>query len=275
MNPPAAITRPSRFATYAGLYAAMWRNSVVRELSFKANFLMWLVVEALWFALQLSFVSVIYLHTDSIGDWTKWQVVLLVGTSQFVQQVFTAIFLTNCVNLSELVRTGRMDFMLLLPVNTRFLVSLRAVDLGAFVSAASGLCVVAYAAWKLELRPDALQIAGFFALCGAGLLVHYSLMFLMATICFWTVRAQSVVWGYYNLFNIARQPDSAFRGAFRRIFTFVVPMLLVSNVPARVLTGRLDSSLDWLVLLGMSALCFALSEIAWRFSLRHYASASS
>jgi ABC-2 type transport system permease protein len=275
MNAPVAISRRSRLATYAGLYAAMWRNSVVRELSFKANFLMWLVVEALWFALQLTFVSVIYLHTESIGDWTKWQVVLLVGTSQFVQQVFTALFLTNCVNLSELVRTGRMDFMLLLPVNTRFLVSLRAVDLGAFVSAASGLCVVAYAAWKLGLRPGALQIAGYFALCAAGLLIHYALMFLMATICFWTVRAQNVVWGYYNLFNVARQPDSAFRGAFRRVFTFVIPMLLVSNVPAKVLIGRLSAPLEWLLLLGMTAACYAVSELAWRISVRHYASASS
>jgi ABC-2 type transport system permease protein len=200
---------------------------------------------------------------------------MLVGTSQFIQQVFTAVFLTNCVNLSELVRTGRMDFMLLLPVNTRFLISLRNVDLGGFVGAALALCVVGYAAAQLGLRPGWLAILGYLGLCAAGLMIHYALMFGMATVCFWTVRAQGIVWGYYNLFNIARQPDSAFRGMFRIVFTFVVPMLLVSNVPAKVLTSKLASPSEWLLLLAMSIACLVASELAWRFSLRHYTSASS
>ena len=86
---------------YLSLYAALWRNSVIRELGFKANFLMWIVVEGLWFALQLTFIGVLYLHTESIGSWTKWQVVALVGTSHLIQQLFTAIFLTNLTALSE------------------------------------------------------------------------------------------------------------------------------------------------------------------------------
>src|SRR5580700_6010378 len=131
---------------YAGLYAALWRNSVVREMGFKSNFLLWIVVELLWFALQLCFIGVIYLHTNHIATWTKWQVVMLVGASQFVQQLFQAIFLSNCIQFSELVRTGRLDFMLLLPMNTRFLVSLRVVDLGGFVNSASAVAVIGYAA---------------------------------------------------------------------------------------------------------------------------------
>ena len=138
------------------------------------------------------------------------------------------------MNLSELVRTGKLDFFLLLPVNTRFMVSFRQVDLGAFINAGSALVVMGYAAAQLRLVPGVGQVAAFLLLCVAGILIHYSLMFALASISFWTVRAQGIVWGYYNLFNIARLPDSAFRGAFRAVFTFVLPMLLVSNVPVRV-----------------------------------------
>src|SRR5258708_20110181 len=120
------------FKRYLSIYTALWRNSVVREMGFKTNFLLWIVVELLWFALQLCFIVVIYQHTDHIGDWRKWEVVMLVGASHFIQQLFTAIFLTNCVQLSELVRSGKLDFMLLLPVNTRFIISLRQVDLVGF-----------------------------------------------------------------------------------------------------------------------------------------------
>ena len=218
---------------YLTIYAALWKNSVTREMSFKGNFILWIVVELLWFGLQLCFVSVVFSQTNSVGTWTQWQMVLLVGASNFIQQVYQAFFLVNCTNLSELIRTGKMDFLLLLPVNTRFIVSLRQVDLGAFVNALFAVAVMVYAAAQLHLHPTLAQLAGFCALCVVGILIHYSLMFMLAAISFWTVRAQGIVWGYYNLFNIARMPDEAFRGAFKAVFTFALPVLLVSNVPTR------------------------------------------
>ena len=260
---------------YLTIYVALWKNSVTRETMFKGNFLLWIVVEFLWFGLQLCFISVLYLHTDAIGSWTKWQVVMLIGASHFIQQTYQAFFLVNCTNLSELVRTGKFDFLLLLPVNTRFVVSLRQVDLGAFVNAASGLAVMAYAAHHLpHFSPGVVEVFSFFVLCLAGILIHYSLMFLLATISFWTVRAQGIVWGYYNLFNVARLPDDAFHGVFRAVFTFAVPMLLVSNVPVRVLADKLAGP-EPLLLLAMSAVCFVVSELGWRASIRRYTSASS
>src|SRR6266536_3677248 len=156
------------FKRYLTSDAALWKNSVVREMSFKANFLLWIFVELLWFALQLSFFVVIYSHTDRIGTWSKWQVVMLLGASHFIQQIFTAIFLTNCTQLSELIRTGKLDFMLLLPVNTRFIVSFRQVDLGAFVNAASAVAVMVYAARQLDLSVHPAQLFGFMALALVG-----------------------------------------------------------------------------------------------------------
>ena len=266
---------PMRPGRYASLYAALWRNSVAREMGFKTNFILWILVETLWFGLQLSFMGVMFLHTESIAGWSKWQAVLLIGTNQFIQQLFQAFFLTNCTQLSELVQTGRLDFMLLLPVNIRFLVSLRQVDLGGFISAALGLSVVAYACHQLGITPGATQIAGFSILVLLGILIHYSLMFTLASISFWTVKSQGIVWAYYNLFNIARMPDSAFKGRFKAFFTFVIPMLLVSNVPAKVLVRKLDSPWEGLGLLVMVTLCFLFSEWIWKLSLRRYSSASS
>jgi ABC-2 type transport system permease protein len=262
-------------ARYGSIYAALWKNSVVREMQFKLNFLLWIVVELLWFALQLTFITVIYSHTDHIGDWTKWQVVFLMGTSTFIQQLFSALLLSNLVHLSEDIRTGKLDFMLLLPVNTRFLISLRQVDLGGFFNAAVACAVMIYAGLQLNLSLRFDQCAGFLLLVIAGLLVHYSLLLMLASSSFWTVRAQGIVWGYYNLFNIARLPDAAFRGLFKVFFTYALPMLLVANVPAKLITEKLASKWEMLLLFGMAGLLFTISEFVWRWSIRHYTSASS
>lgn len=260
---------------YGGIYLALWKNSIVREMQFKANFILWIIVEMLWFGLQLTFVAVIYQHTERIGTWSKWEVVLLMGASHFIQQLFTAIFLTNLVQLSEYIRTGKLDFMLLLPINTRFLISLRQVDLGGFINAASAVAVMAFACLQLHIIPLYSHIASFFLLAGASVLIHYSLMLMLACTSFWTVRAQGIVWGYYNLFNIARLPDAAFHGFFRLFFTFVLPMLLVANVPAKLVANKLRSSWEMGLLLLMSLLALLVSELFWRFSVKRYTSASS
>jgi ABC-2 type transport system permease protein len=270
------VSLAGQMRRYLTIYFALVRNSVTRELMFKGNFLLWIVVEMAWFALQLGFISVLYLHTEAIGTWTKWQVVLLVGASHFIQQIFQTFFLINCTNLSELVRSGKLDFLLMLPVNTRFLLSLRQLDLGGLVNAASALGVMIYAAGKLELTVTFPTLLAFGGLCLTGVSIHYCLMFSLATVSFWTVRAQGIVYGYYNLFNIARMPDDAFpkRGIFRAVFTFVLPVLLVSNVPVRLLTERLTSASGWL-LVGMAVICAVASEWIWRRSVRRYTSASS
>ena len=276
-NPPPAGngSTQSGLRRYAGIYVALLKNSLSREMGFKSNFILWIIVELLWFSLQITFISVLYLHTDNIGSWTKWQVVLLVAASNFIQQIFQTFFLINLTNLSDLVRSGKLDFLLLLPVNTRFVVSLRQLDLGGLVNGTAAACVMTYAMHRLGLHPSLLQIAGFLALCAVGILTHYSLMLLLAGICFWTVKAQGIVWGYYNLFNIARMPDEAFSGVFKAVFTFALPMILVSNVPARVLTDKLSSPTPVLLLLAVACVCAVASELGWRASLRRYTSASS
>ena len=74
--------------------------------------------------------------------------------------------------------------------------------LGVVFAALMGLVVIVYSLAQLGRVPTLAQWLGFAVVCLAGLSVHYSLMFLLACISFWTVRAQGIVWGYYNLFNI-------------------------------------------------------------------------
>ena len=119
------------------------------------------------------------------------------------------------------------------------------------------------------------QVLAFLLLCAAGILIHYSLMFLLASVAFWTVRAQGIIWGYYSFFNVARLPDAAFKGFFKSFFTFAIPMLLVANVPAKILLRQLSSPGPMWLLAGMGVVCFVLSELFWRYSLRRYTSASA
>src|ERR1700745_2937612 len=132
----------------------MLRNSLIREMSFKGNFLLWMVVEVLWFLGQIVFFSIIFGSVNHIGDWSKWEVVLLIGTHQMIAQLFQAFFFVNVANIPELVRTGKLDSLLVLPIDSQFAVSTKQFGLDSIVNAALGGLVVCIALSRLNVVPD-------------------------------------------------------------------------------------------------------------------------
>src|SRR3954447_17558310 len=254
----------------------MMRNSLIREMSFKANFLLWMVVEVLWFCGQIVFFSIIFGNVSRIGDSTKWEVVLLVGTHQIIAQLFQALFFVNVANIPELVRTGKLDSLLALPIDSQFAVSTKQFGLDSVVNAIVGAVVVCVSLSKLGVVPTASSIILYIVALGFGIAVHYSIMLSLAAVSFWIVRAQGLVYGYFNFLNIARYPDVIFPGMFRFVFSWIIPVVIVANIPARLLIKSLGQP-GYLMfqLIVASTIISLLSRAFWRFALRHYSSASS
>jgi ABC-2 type transport system permease protein len=261
---------------YLEIYWIMFRNSLIREMNFKANFILWMFVEFLWFVGQIVFINVLFIYVDQIGDWSKWEVILLIGTHQIIGQLFQAFFYVNVANLPELVRTGKLDFMLLLPVDSQFAVSTRQFGMDNIVNALVGIGIVLFSLIRLQVVPQLNHIAFYAVAVALGVGIHYSLMFFLATLSFWIVRAQGLIYGYFNLFNIARYPDVIFRGLFKVIFTWIIPVIIVANIPARLLMRGFEQPWPLLLQLGVvTALVVMVSRGFWSVALKRYSSASS
>jgi ABC-2 type transport system permease protein len=254
----------------------MFRNSLIREMSFKLNFLLWMLVEVLWFMGQIVFIEVVFSYVGGIGGWSKWEVVLLIGTHQLIGQLFQAFFYMNLANLPELVRTGKMDFMLLLPVDTQFMVSLKQFGMDNVVNALVGAGFVIFSLWKLSILPTLSQILLYVVAVVCGILIHYSIMLVFSVASFWMVRSQGLIYGYYSLFNIGRYPDTIYRGAFKLVFSWLIPVIIVANIPSRILIHATEN--PWPLLLElMAATLFMVgaTRLLWNSALRQYSSASS
>src|SRR6195256_6846988 len=161
---------------YFEIWGIMLRNSLIREMNFKANFILWMIVEVLWFCGQIVFFSIIFGQVDQIGDWSKWEVVLLLGTHQMIAQLFQAFFFVNVSNIPELVRTGKLDSLLVLPIDSQFAVSTKQFGLDSILNAIVGAIVVIVALTKLQIVPSLGMIALYLVALGFGVAVHYSIM---------------------------------------------------------------------------------------------------
>ncbi|HEY0257727.1 MAG TPA: ABC-2 family transporter protein, partial [Candidatus Methylacidiphilales bacterium] len=246
----------------------------VREMMFKTNFILWIIVDLAWFGLHLCFIQFLYLQVDSIAGWGKWEMVLLISTNQLVQQIFQTFLMINLTKLPELIRNGKLDFFLAQPAPVQFLVSTRNFEPGSVVSTMVGgiVCLIACLHLSTPLSLGGLLL--FPTLVIFGVLIHYALLLMLMSLAFWMTRAQGFINAYYNVFQIARLPREAFKGVARIVFTWGVPLLLIANVPVRTLLYGLQGR-DLAGMGAATAILLALSTLVFQMGLRRYGSASS
>ncbi|KPL12958.1 hypothetical protein AMJ85_00710 [candidate division BRC1 bacterium SM23_51] len=259
---------------YLRLYRAFFRNCLVREMGFRWNFLIRFSTEMTWLASSLIWYNVIYSYVENIAGWTRYQYLFLIGISFAVQQTFESLVFVNCHKLSELIRTGDLDFYLAKPVSSQFLVSARYVDFGGFANIFLGIGLAGFAWHKLGLSLNLGHLAMFAVLFWNGVIIYYVLVFALMCLSFWIVRNDYAIGFFFQITELARQPAEIYGHLVKAFLTFFFPMVVCINFPANVMVRTLSF---WHFLYGVAIGLFLLylSNQLWRFGLRSYASASS
>ena len=286
--------RPS----YLGVFMTVVRNSLMRDMSFRWNFVIECVSSVSWILMNLGFYLLIFQFTREIGrgsGWGKHEFFVFLATTMFINSVVQAFFMPNAQEFSELIRTGGLDFALLKPIDTQFLVSMHRVEWSALSNFLVACLLLAFSLSKLMTRAvDPLVLHPFvflaypvYLLCGVAIM--YSLMISLAATSIWLGRNQTLYNFWFYITNFSRYPMEIYGGAYgtplRTFFTYVIPVLVVVNVPARMLAMpfRADG-LDyfgapvwWLPLFAFVATLASLygSRRVFTLALTSYRSASS
>lgn len=276
---------------YPRLLWTFARNSLIRDLSFRSNFIIEAISSVIWMVMNLGFYLLVFLkieevqaagQTAEIAGWEKPEFLVFIGTTMIINSVMQAFFMPNAQELSEMVRTGGLDFALLKPVDTQFLVSLRKsswTSLGNFVVA---LLLITYAVPQLEAFPSLLSWLLYPVYIVCGILIMYSIMISLAATSIWLGRNQTLYDFWFYITNFSRYPMEIYEGnvigdGLRLTFTYLLPILVVINVPARMLAKPLTTEYLWLAAFALAATAFALAGSRWVFkrALESYRSASS
>jgi ABC-2 type transport system permease protein len=259
---------------YLRIWLAGARYSLVRTMMFRGDFLVWSLVELLWMSVNLLLIAVIYRHTASVAGWNEYEMVLLVGTGMVVQRLVTGFFWSNLFELSRNVRTGAFDFYLAQPGNPLFMVSTRKLDPDGLVNSVVAVGIVLYAVHRLGIHPTLFAAALYGAMILAGVVIHYSILVLTMASIFWLSSSNGIEGTYFTLVDFSRLPKEAFRGMAGVLFVWILPVVVVSNAPARTLLHGFQPM--WtLWIMGVAALWFFIAVAVFNRGLRRYSSASS
>ncbi len=263
---------------YLRLWLACARYSITRMLMFRGDFLVWSFVELFWMTVNVLMVAVIYGHTNEVAGWTKYQMMLLVGTSMLIQRFLMGFFWSSIFEMGRNIRSGNFDFFLAQPGNVMFMATTRKLDPDSLLNSLIAMALVGYSAHRLGLHPGVLDVALYAVLVACGVVIHYSMLVLSISLAFWATSAQGIEGSYFSLSEFSRLPREAFRGVMygiaNLVFVWTLPMVIVSNVPARTLLTGFDPKLvAWVV--ASAAVWFTVAVVVFHRGLRRYSSASS
>src|SRR5262245_31434364 len=113
---------------YLRLWGAFARYGLTRELAFRWNFVIRVSVEILWLALLLVFYETVFAQTTVVAGWSEPQYLFFVGCYFALGGLIETLFMENCNEFADLIRSGDLDFYLLKPIDEQFLVSCRNID---------------------------------------------------------------------------------------------------------------------------------------------------
>lgn len=261
-------------ARYLRLFAAQARVSTMTAMQYRADFLVEGLMTVYWLAWNLLPLVVLYADRGTVARWDYPSALVVIAYFIVLRAILEGAITPSLVDTVERIRTGSFDYVLLKPADPQFLVSCARLSPWRVVDLCGGVGLAVYAFVRLGRAPSAADVAAGVVLLVAGAAVMYSLWIVAAAASFWVVRLDNLTYLLGAVFDTARWPVQVFRGAWRIVFTFVLPLALMTTYPAMALLSRIDLATGAACVAGAIALV-ALSRGLWKIAIRSYTSASS
>jgi ABC-2 type transport system permease protein len=259
---------------YLRLLALELRLSLATGMQYRWNFVVDGLVSCLWTALGLVPLYIALHDRPPVAGWTFDRALVVVGFFTLLRGVLDGAVNPSLLAVVEQIRQGTLDFVLLKPADAQFLVSTARFEVWKGLDVLAALGILAWAFRQLGHGPSAAGVVLAVGLLVCATMVLYSLWILVVAAAFWVVRLDNLAFLFGALFDFARWPVSIFRGAFLLLFTFVIPLGLMTTYPAEALLGDLVPRTALYSLLGSLAFA-ALARTVWTRAIAHYTSASS
>jgi len=258
------------------LIAAFMRASFQEESAYRANFFISLLTSLLNLATGVLGIVVLFGQIDTVQGWNLASTLALLGvylTVSALRQLFIGPSLDALSGMDGEIWTGAFDFTVLRPVDTQFMASFRKWRWFASIDLLLGLGVLVTAVVQLGVTLSLGQVLAFLLTLFSGMLILYAILLVFAALIFWSPGVL-FTWVFDGIFQLGRYPLGMYPGWLKLILTWVVPVGVITTIPAQALLGSLTLP-GLLTSLGLALILVTAASILFRVGLKRYASASS
>jgi len=258
---------------YLVLLGVQMRASLQIAVQYRVDFFVGALMTLFWTVWGL--LPLVFVWRGRIvAGWSMPEALLVVAWFTLLRGLLDGAVQPALGAVVEHIRKGTLDFVLLKPADAQFLVSTTRFVLVHVVDGIAAVVIAVYALNQLHHVPRPLDVGIAVALTVAAAALLYSVAILAVSVAFWVVRVDNLMYLFTSVFDAARWPSTVWRGALRVVFTFVVPLALMTTYPAEALLGRLPGRVAIFALVGAVLFTVAARQV-WKRAIGHYTSASS
>lgn len=256
------------------LLATFLKVNVQQELAYRADTVVNILINLMWLGWELLSLSIIFSNTETLGGWGPGELIALLGVFRLVNTLMAALIWPNTEKFNAAMRDGSLDYTLLQPANSLFLITFSRIVIWRVWDIVLGIILIVVG---LSLKGDSVNLFNLFSfvlLVASGLLIIYSLWVVMIACTFWFVKFDNNVTILQALLDAGRYPATVYPSWLRLIVTFVVPIAVATTVPLQALRNDLNG---WQMLLsfGVSMASLLVAAQVWKLGVRRYSGASS
>jgi ABC-2 type transport system permease protein len=259
---------------YLRMFRAFASTEFQFEMEYRANMYLSIFEMLLVIGTSIGAVLIMFGHTTTMNGWTLPQMIVLLGVYYVIQGGVSLLFSPSFERLMEHVRVGTLDFHLLKPVNTQFLVSTRHLKVIRGADLLLGLVVVIVGLVQVGEQVGVAQALMFALSLIFGWTLVYSLLLGLVTLSFWFVRVENLLAIFWAFTEAGRFPVDVYPLWLRVSLSTVVPIGIAVTAPANVIAGRMD----WVAVAVLGAgtvLTVSIASALWRWGLKSYTGASA
>jgi ABC-2 type transport system permease protein len=260
-----------RYLRLLGIFA---KTELEFALEYRVNLLLVFVEELVIVATSFTAVLVLFSHTDTINGWSLGEMTVLLGVFYLLQGIQAVFLAVSFERFMEHVRLGTLDFILIKPVDSQFMVSTRHVQVAQVAQVLLGCVVLGAGTVRVGERVTALNALAFAVTLVCGVLLVYSLLLVLSTLAFWFVRVENLLAVFWSFIDAGRFPIDIYPGWLRVTLSTIVPIGIAVTVPAQAVSGRLELP-GLLVMLGSTVVASSFAAWFWRVGVRNYTGASA
>lgn len=212
----------------------------------------------------------------SIGEWTVERILLIYAmavTSFGLAETFCRGF---DYFPFKMVQGGAFDRVLLRPCSLTVQVAGSYFHLHRLSRVVSGISAMLWCLWKQGIDASVPRVSLLVTALLGGFLMYVGVFIGTSGIAFFTIQGVDWIYIFTNAsYQVTRCPSEYLPRALKSVFTFFLPVLVISYYPASVVCGWGEPVWKGLLALPAGALFLGFSFLLWNFGVRHYKSTGS
>ncbi len=256
------------------LIATFFKVNVQMSLAYRADTVVNILLNLMWLGWELLSLSIIFSNTETLGGWGFGELIALLGVFRLVNTMMMSLIWPNTEKFNQSIRDGSMDYTILQPVNSMFLVTFSRISVWRIWDLVLAIVLIVVGVNLAGDVATPLSILNFILLTISGAIVIYSLWIVLIAFTFYFTKFDNNVTILQALLDAGRYPVTVYPIWLRIIVTFLIPIAVATTVPLQALRQELGTS-QILMFIGIGIASFLIASQVWKAGLKRYSGASS